>query len=381
VEHRLAVVSVVLVALVGSYVASASPAAAPVRSSFAVYLVRGEHVSPVRRVAPHTAAPARAAIAALLRGPTAAERRRGYTSAIPGSTALNAVSLSGGVLTVDLRRSFESGGGSLSMLLRVAQVVHTATQFPSVERVAFRLDGTPVAAIGGEGVVVSPPVGRAAVESQAPPILVEQPLPGDRVSAPVVVRGTANVFEAQFLVDVRTAAGTLLARRSVHASAGTGSRGSFSIRIPLATSARQLVVVAYDLSPKDGSRIDVVRVPVTLAAAAVRAPTAALTNATVDRTAHTVDARLRICFASGPGAAIVVTERRTVHGRVVATRRWTAEGVKPTRTHPFSCRADWRLNWLLAPGLQGEGTYTATIRVRDAYGRWTSPVRIGAVSP
>lgn len=236
----------------------------PRRSSFAVYLVRGEHVTPAHRVVAHTPAVAWAALSALLRGPTEAERRHGYTSAIPESTGLRSVSLSHAVLTVDLSGRFQAGGGSLSMLLRVAQVVYTATQFPTVSRVAFRLDGKPVAAIGGEGVVVSPPVGRTAFEAQAPAILVEQPLPGDHVPLPLRVRGTANVFEAQFSVEVQTPNGRVLTRRSVHASAGTGTRGSFAISIPLTTPATKLVLVAYDTSPKNGSRIHVVRVPITV---------------------------------------------------------------------------------------------------------------------
>jgi hypothetical protein len=236
----------------------------PRRSSLAVYFVRAEHVAPVRRVVAHTPAVARAALAALLRGPSAAEQHQGYTSAIPGSTSLRSVSLSNGVLTVDLSGRFQAGGGSVSMLLRVAQVVYTATQFPTVDRVAFRVDGKPVEAIGGEGVLVSPPVGRADFEGQAPAILVEQPLPGDHVSLPLLVRGTANVFEAQFTVEVQTTHGILLARRSVHAGAGSGTRGSFTIHLPLTTTAKQLVLVAYDTSAKNGSRIDVVRIPITV---------------------------------------------------------------------------------------------------------------------
>lgn len=370
---RLVVLSAALLAVIGGGAPAAAPVAAP--SSFAVYLVRGEHVTPVRRVTAHTAALARAAVASLLAGPTASERRGGYTTAVPTATPLRGVSLRGGTLTVDLGRRFESGGGSLSMLLRVAQVVHTATQFPTVQRVAFRLDGAPVEAIGGEGVVVSPPVGRAAFEGQAPPILVEQPLPGDAVSTPLRVRGTADVFEAQLLVDVRTAGGTLLARRSVHASAGTGSRGGFDLRIPLTTTAQRLVVRAYDRSPKDGSIVGLATVPVTLAAGT---PTLELTSATVDRTAHTVDARLRICFSSGPRAEIAVTERLLRGGETVASRSWVPQGVEPTAISPFACRSGWRLNWLVVPALRGPGTYTATIRVRDAEGRWTPPVVIRA---
>ncbi len=240
------------VAICGGAAASTGP------TTFAVYLVHGEHLAPVRRVVPHNRAVARAALDALLAGPTAAERRAGYLSAVPTHTTLRGVSIAHGVATVDLGRRFESGGGSLSMLLRVAQVVYTATQFPTVGRVSFRLDGRPVEAIGGEGVMVAPPVARATFAGQAPRILVEQPLPGDHVSGTLVVRGTADVFEQQFLVDVTTPSGRVVAHRAVTATSGT-----FSIRIPLAVRAANLVVVAYDRSAKTGARIDVVRIPFT----------------------------------------------------------------------------------------------------------------------
>jgi hypothetical protein len=231
-----------------------------------VFLVRGEHVVPVRRAVPPTQALARASLAALLRGPTAVERRSGYSSAIPSTTVLRDLALSHGLLTVDLNNRFQAGGGSLSMQLRVAQVVFTATQFSSVRRVAFRLDGKPVEAIGGEGVVVEPSVGRAVFEVVVPPILVEQPLSGDRIAAPLLVRGSANVFEARLFVDVQTPAGKLLAHRSVHASAGSGMRGRFSALIALPGAAGKVVVVAYARSARNGARIDIVRVPVTLGA-------------------------------------------------------------------------------------------------------------------
>lgn len=235
----------------------------PKQSSFAVYLVRGEHVAPVRRAVARTPQVGRAALVALLAGPTAAERRQGYSSAIPSGTTLRRVSIARGVATVDLGGRLQSGGGSSSMLLRVAQVVHTATQFPTVSRVAFRLDGRPVETVGGEGVVVSPPVGRAAFEAQAPRILVEQPLPNDVAPSPVLVRGTANVFEGQFTVDVVSPTGSLLSRRKVTATAGTGGRGSFSVLIPV-TGATRVVVTAYDRSPKSGARVALVRVPIRL---------------------------------------------------------------------------------------------------------------------
>lgn len=246
------------------FVLTTAASAAPRGSAITVYLVHNGKVAPVRRTATGTPAPARASLELLLRGPSAAERRAGYSTAVPSGTRIRALALRGGVLTVDLTRRFESGGGSMSMLLRVAQVVHTATRFPSVARVSFRLDGTPVTAIGGEGVVVGPSVSRADFEAQAPRILVEQPLRGDRVSSPLVVRGSANVFEGQFLVDVVTPGGAIVAHRHVTRGPGALGRGPFEVRIAVARTAGRVVVVAYDRSPKDGSRIDEVRVPVSL---------------------------------------------------------------------------------------------------------------------
>ena len=150
------------------------------------------------------------------------------------------------------------------MLLRLAQVVHTATQFPSVHDVALLIDGKRVESIGGEGVIVAPRVERSSFEHQSPPILVEQPLPGDTVKSPVVVRGTANVFEARLVVEVVTLRGSVLARKTLSASAGTGTRGSFETAIQLGARNGRLRVVVYAPSAKDGSPTYVVRTPITL---------------------------------------------------------------------------------------------------------------------
>jgi germination protein M len=265
---------VVALAVLPAALASAAPgshlAEPGLRTAVAVFLVRGEHVIPVRRFVPHTVAVAQAAVFSLLRGPTASERESGYSSQIPARTTLRGISVSRGVATVDLSRRFESGGGSLSMQLRLAQVVYTLTQFPVVSRLAFRLDGRPVESIGGEGILVSPPVGRAGFEAQTPPILVEQPLPGDIVGTPMLVRGTANVFEARLVVDLVTTNGVLLARRNVMATAGSGTRGRFNAQITLAARVARFVIVAYAHSPKNGARIDVVRIPVMIALASQR---------------------------------------------------------------------------------------------------------------
>jgi hypothetical protein len=236
----------------------------PVMSSVAVYLLRDGKVSPVRRTIESTPAVARAAVTALLEGPTADERAQGLSTAIPSATALRDISLSDGVATVDLDGTFDDGGGSTSMLGRVAQIVATLTRFPTIERVSFRIDGAPVEAIGGEGVAVDPPVGRRAIEEQTPQILVESPLPGDTVRSPIRLRGTANVFEATVSIDVRGANGKLLKRTFTTATAGTGTRGTFDTEVALPNGTGPVTVVAYESSAEDGRPLHVVELPLQL---------------------------------------------------------------------------------------------------------------------
>jgi hypothetical protein len=150
------------------------------------------------------------------------------------------------------------------MLGRVAQIVATLTRFPTIERVAFRIDGEPVQAVGGEGVVVDPPVGRRAIEEQTPQILVESPLPGDTVRSPIRLRGTANVFEATVSIDVRGANGKLLKRTFTTATSGTGTRGTFDTEVALPDGTGPVTVVAYESSAEDGRPLHVVELPLQL---------------------------------------------------------------------------------------------------------------------
>lgn len=233
------------------------------RTTLRLYFVRDERMGVATRDVARTQAVAAAALRELLRGPDGVESAAGLDTAIPAGTELNGVAIAAGVATVDLSRKFESGGGSASMTLRVAQVVHTLTQFPSVERVEFRLDGEPVRAIGGEGVVVAPAVDRADFEQQAPAILVESIGPGDAVTSPLRVTGTANTFEATLNLRLVAGGGEVLHDDFVTATSGSGTRGTFEATIAFDASG-PATLVAYERSAEDGSEINVVEIPVVL---------------------------------------------------------------------------------------------------------------------
>ena len=152
--------------------AQATQVTGPLRSSrsFEVWFSRGGRLVQALRVYRPTPRVATAALAALLTGPTRAERAAGTGTEIPQGTRLLGLSIANGVAGVDLTSDFEAGAGSRSLKLRLAQVVYTLTQFPSVDAVRFSLDGTPVNVVSGSGVVLDHPVGRDAYRNLGPTI-------------------------------------------------------------------------------------------------------------------------------------------------------------------------------------------------------------------
>jgi hypothetical protein len=224
------------------------------------YFLDGEQVAAGHPVETESRAVASVALQATLGEPT-----NGLTTAIPAGTRLLGLAIADGVATADLSHEFESGGGSASMRARVAQVVYTLTRFPTVKRVRFAIDGRPVKAIGGEGVVVDPPVDRVDFEDETPSILVETPGYGESVSSPIHVQGTANTFEANYQYELVDAAGKVLQKDFGTATSGTGTRGTFAftLRYGVIVPTRADIVVFED-SAENGERIHIRRVPVML---------------------------------------------------------------------------------------------------------------------
>lgn len=208
------------------------------------------------------------AVTALLRGPSAAERAAGVATSVPEGTRISGLSISeNGVATVDLSREFESGGGSASMIMRLAQLTYTLTQFPTVKGVDLHLDEQPVQVFGGEGIVLDHPMTRDTFRDLLPPILVESPLIGQRVSGPITVSGTANVFEATVSISVMDSAGKEIVRTFTTATCGTGCRGTYSKAVRYkVTQTQPGIVRVYESSAEDGTPINVVDIPVTLVA-------------------------------------------------------------------------------------------------------------------
>jgi hypothetical protein len=207
----------------------------------------------VLREVPGTKTVARAAVTAVLAGPTSAEKNRAITSAIPDGSQLLGLSIDGGVATVDLSNEFESGGGSASVLTRLGQMVYTLTQFPTVKSVVFQIEGVTKQTFSSEGVVLDKPATRADYVELLPDIWVDRPAFNAAIGNPAHITGNSNVFEATFRIAILDASGKTLADEMVMASCGTGCRGTFDVTIPYTVSKGQYGILrAYNLSAKDG---------------------------------------------------------------------------------------------------------------------------------
>jgi germination protein M len=224
---------------------------------------RGEMVGTAHREIPipEDKTVAKSAMTELLKGPTKKEKGAGLKTAIPKGTKLNGINLVSEtkVATVDLTHEFTTGDKE-TMQTQLAQVVYTLTQFPTIEKVLFKIDGKAVSKIGD--VKVNKPVGRADFEEVTPLIFVESPAPFDEVTSPLQITGTANTFEATFQADI-ISGDVMLAHEVVTATSGSGTRGTFDTELPFDTAdvADTITLKVYELSAKDGSVVNQVEIP------------------------------------------------------------------------------------------------------------------------
>jgi germination protein M len=235
----------------------------------------GPFLVPVARDISTPAAPATPTMQWLLDGPSEAERLGlpSISTAVPDGTRLLGLTVANGVATVDLSSEFASGGGSLSMLARVAQVVYTLTQFPTVDEVAFAIEGVPVDVLGGEGLMLDSYRTRDGFLGTGllPSVFVDTPAWGGASLNPMRITGRTAAFEAEFTVTIVDADGLILVEQDVLAGGeqvmGPGGPlwTSFDVTVPYSVDRTQVgALIVWARSAMDGSQIAVREYPVTL---------------------------------------------------------------------------------------------------------------------
>ncbi|MET8837337.1 Gmad2 immunoglobulin-like domain-containing protein [Micromonospora sp. NPDC004540] len=231
--------------------ATAAPTGPDGTVTVQLWFARGGKLVPTRRVLPATVATSRLALTELAAGPSVAESATGLATLVPAGTQVTRIA--GGVAILVPPAGFDAGGAATARLRR-AQVVWTLTQFPTVRRVAF----APADAA----------TGRDDYADLLPPIVVTAPGIGDRVTSPVTVAGTADVYEATVSVRVLDGAGQEIGTSFTTASCGSGCRGGYRLDVRYRRAAAGPgTIEVYEVSARDGSRINMVRIPVRMAAA------------------------------------------------------------------------------------------------------------------
>jgi hypothetical protein len=130
---------------------------------------------------------------------------------------------------------------------QVAEMVYTLTQYPTIQRVDVA---------GKTGLT------RADVAEFVPPILVERPAAGTTTGKAIAVSGSASVYEATVVLELRQG-GKVVQKKVVTAAEGAPGRGPFSGTL-VAPASGHYVVAAYSPSAMDGSRQHEQDVPVTV---------------------------------------------------------------------------------------------------------------------
>lgn len=101
-----------------------------------------EKVLAVQREISKSAAPARAALEELLKGPSEQEKSKNFFTSINENVKIKRLSITNGVAEVDLSEELSANvGGSCRVSAIRAQITQTLKQFPTVREVVISIDG------------------------------------------------------------------------------------------------------------------------------------------------------------------------------------------------------------------------------------------------
>ena len=123
---------------------------------------------PQRVVRPvyYNSGPLTETIRTLLDGPTGEELKDGLLNAIPEGTRLISAHVEGGTAYLNFNQSFRFNAlGAEGTVAQLLQIIYSSTEFPTVDRVQFLVDGERIDYLGGDGIFVGEPLGRNAFSS------------------------------------------------------------------------------------------------------------------------------------------------------------------------------------------------------------------------
>ena len=115
----------------------------------------------VSRDIPQNDSPLSETLQTLFRGTNAAERGKGLRSLVPPGTRLLSATVKNGIATINLSEEFQFNQfGIEGYIGQLAQIVFTATSYPTVKSVQILIDGQRREYLGAEGVWIGTPLSR-----------------------------------------------------------------------------------------------------------------------------------------------------------------------------------------------------------------------------
>lgn len=206
---------------------------------------------------------ARAALNELISGtPVTA----GASRVMPADTKILGINIAQGLATVDFSAEvLKANVGSSGEALGIASIVNTLTEFPTIQKVAFTVDGSKEKGMDWWGHVglYEQPFQRDLSNVFEPAIWVTSPVRDQVITSPVKIAGNARVFEATVSYRLRDSSGTVIAQGHTMAAEGAPGRGDYSAKLAFTASGPgRGQIEVFEASAKDGSDTNKVIIPV-----------------------------------------------------------------------------------------------------------------------
>jgi hypothetical protein len=192
---------------------------------------------------------------------------KGAEKVFPPETEILGVTIENGIATVNFSRAvLRANVGSEGEALGIQSMVNTLTEFPEIRAVSFQVEGkvdNRTKDWWGHIGLYNQPFRRNLSKVYEPAIWVTYPVENQVISIPLLVKGSARVFEGTVNVRFVDKNGKTLVENYTTATKGAPERGDFELSLkfePPPTGQGYLEVFA--ISAKDGSEQYKVTVPV-----------------------------------------------------------------------------------------------------------------------
>ncbi|SHF18981.1 Sporulation and spore germination [Desulfofundulus australicus DSM 11792] len=223
------------------------------------YLVREIHKIP------QTDKPALKAVEELISGEPSTP---GAMRILPAGTRVLDVSVKDGLATVNFSREVleQPGTGAEGEAMAIQSVVNTLTEFPEIRQVSFQVEGKVDERTldwWGHVGLYDQPFRRDLSRVYEPAIWVTHPTPDQVIGVPLLVKGSARVYEGTVNARLLDSQGRVLASAYTTATRAAPERGDFEMRLsfkPPQDGKGTLEV--YSISARDGSIENKVTIPV-----------------------------------------------------------------------------------------------------------------------